>query len=849
MNIFKKYPTIISGAGITLLFLLLGLVHLEVIDSLELKLYDLRMHLLSDQDSPSEIVLVNIDDYSIENLGRWPWPRSHIAKGIESINAGNPKAIGLNIIFSEPEENTGLIALKRVEEILEESGLAKTENGKNVIKEMDKLYLALDNDSLLADSIKAAGNVILPMAMLESDIEGVDTGEADDSLLSMSITNMKILENSSSPQATNLLLPIKPLMLAANGLGHLTLAYDMDGKVRMEKTIYEFREQFYPSYALRLTAAYLNVPLEEISVELGSSIQLGSRRVSTTLDSDFPVTFKGSSGAFRSYSFFDVYTGKIPESAFKNKLVLIGPSALGLINPLNTPLEPNMPLGELSANVIWSMLNNKTINSPAWDQAFELLLILLVGLIITIVLPRLKARLSALVFFGLMVLFLGGTTYAFAANGLWIHTAYPLLELIFGYFVVISLKYFFTETDKEKVEGESAETNRMLGLSFQGQGMLDMAFDKFRKCPVDQGMQEVLYNLALDYERKRQFNKAASVYEYIEKHGGEFKDADDRKKKMVQLGDTVIMGTGGADPLLSNIGGDGDTKPTLGRYEIIKQLGKGAMGIVYLGKDPRINRTTAIKTFRFADELESDEIAEMKKMFFLEAESAGTLSHPNIVTIYDAGEEEDLAYIAMEYLVGNDLKGNTKKGSLLPMRKVVGYMADLADALDYAHRQGIIHRDIKPANIMLLDNGVVKITDFGIARITSSSKTQTQTGIVKGTPFYMSPEQISGEKVDGRSDLFAMGVVMYQLFTGEVPFRAENFATLMHKIINEPHIDPRKHNPDIPKPLAQIINFALVKDKTKRYQKASQMADHLNKVLRWMDKTANGTQTAERSSS
>jgi serine/threonine-protein kinase len=279
-----------------------------------------------------------------------------------------------------------------------------------------------------------------------------------------------------------------------------------------------------------------------------------------------------------------------------------------------------------------------------------------------------------------------------------------------------------------------------------------------------------------------------------------------------------------------------DGKPMLGRYQIVKMLGKGAMGTVYLGKDPRIHRTTAIKTFQLGEDLSPEEVEGLKEKFFREAESAGTLSHPNIVTIYDAGEERDQAYIAMEYLEGDDFTKYTNKNSLLPIRKIVECVAGIADGLDYAHQAGIVHRDIKPANIMLLKTGVAKITDFGIARITATSKTQI--GVVKGTPYYMSPEQISGEKVDGRSDLFSLGVMFYQLLTGELPFHGENPAALMNQIMNMPHPDPRKANPKIVKPLVTIINKMLEKDKTKRYQKGSHMAAHLRELGKRLDAAA-----------
>jgi serine/threonine-protein kinase len=349
-------------------------------------------------------------------------------------------------------------------------------------------------------------------------------------------------------------------------------------------------------------------------------------------------------------------------------------------------------------------------------------------------------------------------------------------------------------------------------------------------------MKDVLYNLALDYERKRQFNKAVSVFEYIETHDKKFKDVSERKKKLMQVSETMVFGDSfpGSGP--SNDGflmtGSG-VRPTLGRYEIIRQLGKGAMGVVYLGQDPRINRTTAIKTFRLTEGLNAEQASRMKEQFFREAESAGTLSHPHIVTIYDAGEEQELAYIAMEYLEGTSFEAFVSKDSLLSIRKLILYAADISAALDYAHQKGIIHRDIKPANVMLLKNDTVKITDFGIARIAAAS--QTQTGVVKGTPSYMSPEQFSGKKVDGRSDIFSLGAMMFQLLTGELPFVGDSLPALMHHIMNEPHTNPKTINPRIPEALVLIVNKALEKDVEKRYQRAGQMSDNLRKLNEMID--------------
>jgi serine/threonine-protein kinase len=267
---------------------------------------------------------------------------------------------------------------------------------------------------------------------------------------------------------------------------------------------------------------------------------------------------------------------------------------------------------------------------------------------------------------------------------------------------------------------------------------------------------------------------------------------------------------------------------TIGRYEIIRSIGNGAMGEVFLGRDPHINRLTAVKTIQFEDRFAEEDIDQVKAKFFREAESAGTLSHPHIVTIYDAGEDGDSAYIAMEFLEGSTLLRFTRRQRLLPLRRIIRYMAQVADALDYAHAQGITHRDIKPANIMIVHSDKVKITDFGIAHVATSS--QTQTGVVKGTPYYMSPEQFSGQKVDGRSDIFSLGTTMFQLLTGTLPFYAESPALLMNQIMNFPHPNPRAINPRILPAMVKIVDKTLEKDRQNRYPTAKSLARDLRRL-------------------
>jgi len=230
-------------------------------------------------------------------------------------------------------------------------------------------------------------------------------------------------------------------------------------------------------------------------------------------------------------------------------------------------------------------------------------------------------------------------------------------------------------------------------------------------------------------------------------------------------------------------------------------------------------------------EFEEDELDEVKVRFSREAETAGRLNHLNIVTIYDAGEEHDLAYIAMEFLKGHDLARCCKPDNLMDMRTVISIVARSAEGLDFAHKQNVVHRDIKPANIMFEPvSNTVKITDFGIARITDSGKTKT--GMMLGTPSYMSPEQLASKNVDGGSDLFSLGVMLYQMLSGSLPFKADSMASLMFKITNEEAADVRTIRADIPEALAAVINKALLKDVELRYRSGAEFADVLKVLLK-----------------
>jgi serine/threonine-protein kinase len=521
---------------------------------------------------------------------------------------------------------------------------------------------------------------------------------------------------------------------------------------------------------------------------------------------------------------------KVP-AVFDGKIVLIGYTAEGGVS-VDTPVDPRMPRVEFMANVIEDFLDNRFLKRPNFMIYFEALILIVLGMASTILYSRTGYLNRTGIAAGLIFLvFLTGVIFLVFFD-MWFKTIYIILTLTVIYAAIMGSDLLFI--GKEAMSKDAIETNRMLGISLQSQGLLDLAFEKFRKCPLDDEMRDILYNLGLDYERKRMINKAISVYEYIERGHEGLKDLKERIPKLKKILDAMPLSSyQGRKEEKIVVSDELGVKPTVGRYEILMELGKGAMGTVYKGRDPKINRLLAIKTIRFSDEFEEKQLQEIKERFFREAELAGKLSHPSVVAIYDVGEDYDLTYMAMEFLDGEDLEKYCKKDNLLSIRRILDIIAETADALEYAHNSGVIHRDIKPANIMLLKNGKIKVTDFGIAKSMSSSKTKS--GIILGTPNYMSPEQIMARKVDARSDIFSLGVVFYQLLCGELPFKGENLNSLFYQITQARHPSPRKVNPRVIKPCEQIIDKLLAKNPDHRFQTAEELARYIRILAHKID--------------
>lgn len=820
-------------------------------------LYDFSMGFFSGTAN-KKINIIAIDEKSIAEIGRWPWSRDYHSAMIDILSDNGAKVIAYPIFFLEAQKDRRLDLidsllsmpnLHQVRSTAEE--IENLDQQSLIINDVDSLFSELlaireklDIDGLLAHEIEQAGNVVLPYHIgLGKQLGLADeplTAEIKKFVAEKTFDTSNFSYSASRISATQVFPPIKKIAKAANALGHLAVLSDGDGIIRSTPLFLDYYGELLPAFTLQVAAKALNLSPTDIKLNQHKLVELANLQIATDDYYRMKNIYYGNKGGlspFQTDSFSDVLLGNIAPSKYLNKVVLIGVTAAGIGDQLATPTDPAMASIISMAHNLSNILNEEYVVTPSWSNTLIYVLFTVIFLYLLLINQRLKANISALSSLGLLMIIVVTEVYTLAAYQYWLPLVPAAMFLLVGHLLITTNQYLQAERAKESSDKESAEGNRMLGLSYQGQGQLDAALEKFKKCPLDDSMMPVLYNLALDFERKRQFSKATVIYIHMSEYDKNYKDIGERKNKALQLENTIIMGNGsstsGPGQAITITEGD-VANPMLGRYEITAELGKGAMGIVYKGRDPKIDRVVAIKTMALSQEFEADEIESVKERFFREAETAGKLNHPNIVTVFDAGDEHDLAYIAMEFLPGGDLTPFTKKETLLPLTEAFDILIDVCGGLAYAHEHNVVHRDIKPANIMYnRDNKKVVITDFGIARVTDSSKTKT--GTVLGTPSYMSPEQFQGKKSDGRADIFALGVMAFQLTTGKLPFSGDSLAGLMYSITSEPYSDPLALCPELPDLFNEVLHNALAKDRDERYLNASMMAEELLECRRMLE--------------
>ncbi len=800
-----------------------------------------------------QIAVVAIDDASIAEIGRWPWPRGAYTEVLERLTKAEPRAVAVLLDLTEPRVDPGLDSIREIREKLSQMAVPRQASSEfaELRALLNQAEKELDADSALAQALRKTPNLHLSMF---PDVGGTPRHPAaklPDYMERHRLANVAgPATNSNWPYPiAGLRVPFEQFGRHASGIGHLSMRVDADNGVRAIRPVLQYDGQYYVALPLLLAARTFGLDVRNIGYEIDNGVKLGKVFVPTDLAAQTYIGFyqppPGKEHAFAIYSFRDVQQDKVPPSAFTNKIVLIGPAATGagakfvtpitkldLINARSAVSEVGagnqlMSEPELVANVTASILNEDFYTAPDWTAWAQPALALAILIYMMLALARMRGKTALLLSLLVLVGLLGAEQFLLVTQKVWLQTASPALLLVAGYVAIVIKRFVLGE--RERADTDSAQSDRMLGITLQSQGQLDMAMDKFRALPVDESVLDLIYNLALDFERKRQFHKAAAAYDYILDHRRSFRDCVERRKRASQ-GDTALAF--GKTLIL-----DGAERPTLGRYRIEKEIGRGEMGIVYLGRDPKINRRVAIKTMVLSPEMGAKDLGNLRERFFREAETAGSLHHPNIVTIYDVGEEHDLAYIAMEYLEGKELSTYIEPNKPLAFDWILDVAIKIADALAYAHRNDVVHRDIKPHNIFYHDaTGAVKVMDFGIARITAANRTKT--GLVLGTPAYMSPEQITGKRVDGRSDQFSFGCMLFELVTGDTPFGGDTFAALTHQIINAPTPDIRKLRAETPMRLVAIIKRLLQKQVTKRYQSGDELKETLEQCRSGLNEAA-----------
>ena len=769
--------------------------------------------------TPNRTAIIAIDDKSIEELGPWPWPRHLLADVISQANRYGARAIALSLPLDTAQPRPSDSSLRAA------------------LTNKEKVHLAplldtLDDDAVLARSIKKAGNIILmeesaqwPYDDSGSYTQGLEVAPSGN-LGHLTPLMPLIRFPSANTNSTTPPLPRFSAVAAGSGLQPPLQHYYQIFQplaVRLSNS-----DILTPSFALTVAAYAQNIPVSNIKIADGQGIKLGSQILPTDDSVRFYPRVHMQQGRIRvnSYSAANLINGAISKRQLNGKTVFIGLTAARYAQQLHGPANISITPLEWVAATVEAIIDRDYITTPFWAYGLQRALIICFGSLL-LALPRKLRKFSGIwVSVVLAIITINLSLISFITQSLWLPLALPALYLLSAHFILalhvsISNRY-------AAIQDKLVLAYRELAKNFQNLGQLDQAFEYLCLCGNGGGQQEQLYELGLNFERRRQFSKAITVYDHIASQKKSYRDIQERLSHLRSLPQALPQHSNGGATATIVVDNASLERPVIGRYQIEHELGRGGMGTVYLGKDPKIGRTVAIKTLPLTREFDDSQLAEVRRRFYQEAETAGKLNHPNVVTIYDAGEEHDLAYIAMDYVNGKTLDEYADLGNLLPIHEVFEIGIKIADALSYAHTNKVVHRDVKPANVIYdIHSGTLKVTDFGIAYLTDNSKTRS--GLVMGSPYYMSPEQIAGRKVDGRSDIFSLGVTLFELFTGHLPFKADSMANLMYQITNEKHPNVRKLRPELPACLVSIFKNALAKSANDRYKDATELKEELQR--------------------
>lgn len=821
--------------------LLAGFLASSLFNDIETYAYDAHMR-NSELLTHPDIVVVAIDDESIDKIGVWPISRDLNAQVLKYINSGQPKLIATTDIMAQEQKDMGASYLDKLRDKI--STLDQGPELEKLKAEITSALNIINTDQTLAEVIQQTKNYIAPIALIPAQNIVQDEQLTETIKLQASLKNLTGLNYNKANQLYKFREANITLQPFIKQYGHINKQLDADDILRTEQYIWGVGDSVIPSLAFRiyfyslLEKSALISDHEYQSIELkGENLLVNGTTINLPISGKVNTRFYSGTKneLFKQYSFYDVFTESIPRKEFTNKIVLIGTTAAGVGTRYKVASGQNLSTIEYLAHTSSSLLNDDWIKRGDKQRLIEIIIYLLIAAYLIFIVPRKKILhnilLSVFIALGLLVFQFGSLEFSH-----WYKFITPIIFLLLGLMSLSFANLWLKEFHQDKLKRESNETNLQLGLAFYNQGALDLSFEKFLRCEPSDKLNSPLYNLGLEYERKRQYAKASSVYEYLGKIAPQHIDVQERITKAKNLAQNSTQQMFGNESKLASllIGNEGLENPRLGRYEIEREIGRGAMSIVYAGRDPSINRIVAIKVQSFVGD-NREMLLKMRERFMTEAKTAGQLNHPDIITIFDIGEETDLIYIAMEYLSGQSLE-EIISTSTLEDGEIFDICYRLTKALAYAHEHKVIHRDIKPSNIIYdKESNQLHLTDFGIARMQDAHLTQT--GQVVGTPSYMSPEQITGKRVDHRSDLFSLGTTMYQLFTGQLPFQADTMATLLYKITMEAPVPIDAMRPDLPIELTQIISRLLKKEASERYQTAEALAKDLEDCENTMKNT------------
>ncbi|MFW5452527.1 protein kinase domain-containing protein [Thioalkalivibrio sulfidiphilus] len=793
--------------------LILALSYAQWPQALDTSTYQLAARLIPAEADVSRVAYVELGDQTrVLNY-------DHLAQTVRALQTLGVQALGIHLPLDQPQSPANINRLMQEAE--------RRDPGAP-----DPRWLAqLDRDTRLATTLNRHGGVVLAALPLTLSVQPAEStlGMLSPVTVGESAWHahpwlnlwMRPPAGSAPPPLS---APLSALATAAVGVGAALPATDRQGVILALDDASGARAGFL----LPLLALSADTPRAAV-LEPGRGLRLGTELIPLGPDMSahvLPPRRDLRRGGVERLSIDTVINAGPGTERLAGRTVILGP---GVTRGLGGQPEGAVPDALWQTYVLGSLLNGSWVQVPAWFHGMERLLLVLAGLYLLAMPMRLMDRPSGLLVTVLLaVVIFNAGLLVLLVRQIWLPVTLPVVALLTSHALLWVWLNHARRLEQDRREADKA--HRELGNLLRTQGQLEAAFTQFRQVrQIDEDLKEALYQLGHDLVRRRQYGQAREVYGHLEWISPRYRDVLVRIERLKGLSkqNRPRLGPepGTADQTLIV---DGETleKPTLGRYQIECQLGRGSMGVVYLGVDPKIGRKVAIKTLALNQEFEQEMLEQVKWRFFREAEASGRLNHRNIVTIYDVGEEHDLAFIAMDYLEGSSLDAYTRRETLLPVDEVLDVCAQVAEALAYAHGQRVIHRDVKPANIIYdRSHGSVKITDFGIACLTDNNRTRT--GTILGTPAFMSPEQVSGKDVDGRSDLFALGVTLYQLLTAELPFTADTMAGLVYQITQTRHQSLSELRPELGPLVALIVNKALEKEADKRYQTGTEMAKAL----------------------